>query len=136
MEDGSASRQRAGQALLGFLLVLSGPIVYGLLIDQPFLRSTGAAAFTLIGAGALLGVLAARRDRRSSIRILCAVDLIALPLAMVLFFTLSALPDSPTFGELGVAPDFTLTDHRGQSVSLHEARAIGPVLLVFFRGSW
>lgn len=34
------------------------------------------------------------------------------------------------------APDFTVTDHRGQTVSLEALRASGPVLLLFYRGHW
>ena len=35
-----------------------------------------------------------------------------------------------------VAPDFTLEDQRGRKVSLSEARAKQPVVLVFYRGYW
>jgi cytochrome oxidase Cu insertion factor (SCO1/SenC/PrrC family) len=34
------------------------------------------------------------------------------------------------------APDFTLEDQRGRKVTLSEARARGPVVLVFYRGYW
>jgi cytochrome oxidase Cu insertion factor (SCO1/SenC/PrrC family) len=34
------------------------------------------------------------------------------------------------------APDFTLDDQRGRKVTLSEARAKGPVVLVFYRGYW
>ena len=136
MHEKPAFQRRAAWALVGLLLVLSGPVAYALLIDQPFMRSTGAPAFVLIGAGAFLGGLAARRDRRTSVRILGGIDVFTLPLAVVLFFFLGGLPEAPRFAELDVAPDFTLKDHRGQTVSLHEARAAGPVLLVFFRGFW
>ena len=121
---------------MGLLLVLSGPAVYLLLIDQPFMRSTGAPGFALIGAGALIGLVAARRDRRAWVRILGGIDLIALVLVAGSFFALAALPAAPTFAELETAPDFSLTDHRGQLVSLREVREGGPVLLFFFRGFW
>ncbi len=65
MTERTASRPSEGWALLGLLLVLSGPAAYLLLIDQPFMRSTGAPGFALIGAGALIGLVAARRDRRA-----------------------------------------------------------------------
>jgi len=35
-----------------------------------------------------------------------------------------------------IAPDFTLTDQEGRKVTLSEARRIGPVVLVFYRGYW
>lgn len=34
------------------------------------------------------------------------------------------------------APDFTLEDQRGRKVALSDARAKGPVVLVFYRGYW
>ena len=60
----------------------------------------------------------------------------ALPLAVVMFFGLAALPEAPRFSELEVAPDFALLDHRGQTVSLHGALEAGPLLMVFYRGFW
>ncbi len=34
------------------------------------------------------------------------------------------------------APDFTLNDYQGRSVSLSEKLASGPVVLGFYRGGW
>ena len=34
------------------------------------------------------------------------------------------------------APDFTLEDQRGRRVTLSEASAKGPVVVVFYRGYW
>lgn len=34
------------------------------------------------------------------------------------------------------APDFTLPDYRGRSVSLSERLSNGPVVLGFYRGGW
>ena len=81
MTERTPSRQCGGWALLGLLLVLSGPPAYLLLIDQPFMRSTGAPGFALIVAGTLVGVTAARRDRRAWVRTLggCAGPAILAP---------------------------------------------------------
>ncbi|GAC1405980.1 MAG: hypothetical protein NVSMB56_20060 [Pyrinomonadaceae bacterium] len=35
-----------------------------------------------------------------------------------------------------VAPDFTLEDENGKSVTLSSARGQSPVVLVFYRGYW
>lgn len=35
-----------------------------------------------------------------------------------------------------VAPDFTLQDQNGQTVTLSDARGKSPVVLVFYRGYW
>lgn len=46
-----------------------------------------------------------------------------------------AMPDPGVkVGE--TAPDFALPDADGQSVSLHERLAQGPVVLIFYRGGW
>lgn len=52
-------------------------------------------------------------------------------------------PQSPVGGVRGtpigigdIAPDFALTDQAGRKVTLSEARRIGPVVLVFYRGYW
>ena len=39
-------------------------------------------------------------------------------------------------GEGRQAPDFTLTDSRGESVQLHAQLQRGPTILSFFRGDW
>mgnify|MGYP006308019235 CR=1 FL=1 len=35
-----------------------------------------------------------------------------------------------------IAPDFTLTDYQGRTVSLSESLSEGPVVLGFYRGGW
>ncbi|MBE7507729.1 MAG: redoxin domain-containing protein [Planctomycetia bacterium] len=49
---------------------------------------------------------------------------------------MAAVPESPKFEGLKTAPDFTLKDENNNAVSLADARARGPVLLVFYRGFW
>ena len=34
------------------------------------------------------------------------------------------------------APDFTLSDHNGNKVTLSESKGKSPVVLVFYRGYW
>ncbi len=34
------------------------------------------------------------------------------------------------------APDSTLSDHRGETITLTDARGKSPVVLVFYRGYW
>ena len=49
--------------------------------------------------------------------------------------TASKLADqAPVVGE--TAPDFTLPNANGKPVSLDEALARGPVVVVFYRGTW
>ena len=52
------------------------------------------------------------------------------------FFFWSVLPRGETFAVGQPAPDFTLSDHTGAQVHLAAELQRGPVLLVFYRGSW
>ncbi len=123
-------------AVISLLLVVAGPILYGLLFNLPLMRATGAPALAMISAGAAAGIVAIRRDRRAWVRVVCGVDIAALPAALYLFFGLAALPDAGALTQLDIAPDFTLPDHMGEEVVLHDLLAEGPVMLVFYRGHW
>ncbi len=125
-----------GWAIAGLLLVLGGPVAYGLLFELPLMRVTGAPAFAMLAAGAAAGIVAAWRDRRGWVRMLCGVDLAALMVGLYLFFGFAALPVTSAAAQLDTAPDFTLLDHTGELVALEGALAQGPVLLVFYRGHW
>lgn len=41
-----------------------------------------------------------------------------------------------TGGQDAVMPELNGIDHRGQPFSLSEARARGPVVVIFYRGHW
>jgi len=100
-------------------------------------RSTGLPAFVLMGLGAGLGILAAKRDRRVWVRLIGVLNLGLLGLFAVGFFWLAALPlPADPAAALTTAPDFTLRDQRNRLVSLRDETAKGPVLLVFYRGHW
>jgi len=126
--------RRLGLALFGLFLCLSGPIAWAQLLDQPWLRSSGAPAWALMATGVLCGLLACA-DRRWFIRALAALDVLLLALFAWLFFGFAALPATPA-EELASAPDFTLPDHAGRPVTLSQRLGGGPILLVFYRGHW
>jgi hypothetical protein len=131
----AATERRLGLALFGLFLCLSGPIAWAQLLDQPWLRSSGAPAWALMAAGVLCGWLAARADRRWFVRGLAALDTLLLALFAWLFFGFAALPATPAEA-LPSAPDFTLPDHEGRPVTLSQRLGGGPILLVFYRGHW
>lgn len=120
----------------GLLLVILGPVAYMLLIDIPWLRSSGIAAFVLMGAGTILAVRAALMDRRLRCRSLAVLSLLITATWLVGFFILARIPQAPDFAALQSAPDFTLPDEEGRPVSMKAAVSEGPVLLVFYRGFW
>ncbi|HUU82424.1 MAG TPA: hypothetical protein VM243_02865 [Phycisphaerae bacterium] len=134
--EAAAPRRSTGWAVVGVVLVLLGPIAYGLLLGVPLMRATGAPAFAFMAAGAAAGLVAAWRDRRIWVRGLCVLDVLLLLAFVWVMFGLFALPQAEGVAEITVAPDFTLPDHTGQPVTLSAARASGPVLLVFYRGHW
>jgi cytochrome oxidase Cu insertion factor (SCO1/SenC/PrrC family) len=89
-----------------------------------------------MAAGSAAGVVAARRDTRAWIHGLGVLNVALLLGFVVALFVAFDLPQPAGVTELTLAPDFTLPDHRGQPVTLSEAWAQGPVLLVFYRGFW
>ena len=125
-------------AVLALLVTLSGPAVYYFLLhDDPWLRATGLPSFAVMALGIVLGFVAVRRRRTLSARLLFGTDVSLAVLWAVVFFVLLRLPPpAADFERLAEAPDFMLPDHDGRPVALREARAKGPVLLVFYRGHW
>jgi len=62
-----------------------------------------------------------------------------LPAALLLILALAAMTSAAAaeLPESGAeVPDFTLTSLDGESRTLSDRRAEGPVVLVFFRGVW
>lgn len=145
-----AQLKRNHAAGLGLAIGLAGVISYflwvafGLSSAAPAMREMPLPSLALWGAGMVLSALAVKRALgpspayrgRMLAPLLGAVNLLA-GLGFVWFLTLgSALPAadrSPSVGER--APDFSLSDHRGEAVSLAALRGRN-VLLVFYRGHW
>jgi hypothetical protein len=130
------SARRLPLALLGVLLCLAAPFAWALALNVPWLRSTGAPAWLLLGTGALLGLAAARADRRRIVRVLAWVDTGLLLVFGWLFFGFAALHPQAAAEDMARAPDFTLPDDDGRPVTLSKELSHGPVLLVFYRGHW
>ena len=68
---------------------------------------------------------------------------VLLKITMLISIILCANSYSPTYGQQNgpisigeVAPDFTLEDQNGRTVTLSDARGKSPVVLVFYRGYW
>jgi hypothetical protein len=133
---GDRSARRGAQALLAAFLCLAALPAWYATIDQPWLRSTGSAAWFLLGAGVAIGLHAGRIDRRAWVRILAGLDVLALAGFAWLFFGVARLPNRGTALELERAPDFELASSAGGTVRLSDELARGPVHLVFFRGPW
>lgn len=125
-------------AILGLLITLVGGVSYYFLLEVPWIRQTGWPNIAVMLVGLALGVAAAWKARRKlTVGLVVGQALfIALFVASLTVFT--ALPEAQRAADAssGQAPDFTLPDHTGNPVSLKDALARGPVLLVFYRGFW
>ena len=126
----------SGLAVAGLGLMFAGPLAYALLIDNPAMRSSGAVAVGVMAAGGVLTLSALWRDRRTAVRILGAFNLALLAAFVYAFYIGASLPAPSAAVTVETAPDFTVADHTGTPISLREAHARGPVLLVFYRGHW
>ena len=129
----TSTTRRGSWALLSLVVLALAPLSWFWTIDQPFLRATGATAWVLLAVALVLALSAARHDRRLWVRGIAAAQFAAALAFLWLFFGLSRLPHA-TASELARAPDFTLPDQDGRTVTLSAELARGPVVLVFFRG--
>lgn len=125
-----------GRALVALLLTLAGPVVYMLLLDNARMRASGAPAFGLMSAGAVLGISGFLYDRRWWVGLLGALNVLFLAFFFYGFYWLMALPPSEPLALGATAPEFVLPDQNGRPVALAAYRDAGPVLLVFYRGHW
>lgn len=120
---------------IALLLTILGPFVYGSLLEQATLRSTGAIAWLLMAAGLGLGVYCVIRAPRRLTGVLAGIEAVLVGLFVFAFFFLLAVPKG-TGAPLTQAPDFTLPDQEGRPFTLSAELAKGPVLLIFYRGHW
>lgn len=133
MNEAPRPPRRLALAIAGFVLVVAAPFIYGALIANPVTARTGWPMFAAMLAGIALAVLAARRDARRRTRAVAVFSaLVALGWTWLFFGGMRVPAATP----LVRAPDFTLADPSGRSVTLSQVTARGPVLLVFYRGFW
>jgi hypothetical protein len=129
-------RSRARRAWIGFALCLLAPIAWLATLDIPILRSTGAAAWTLIGVECVLTGSAVAVDRRAWMIVLFTIQCSFVAFFGWASFGFARLPEVTRAREVERIADFRLSDERGRMVVLSEELRRGPVLLVFFRGHW
>jgi len=120
--------------LFSLVLFVLGPISWFGTIDAADLRASGATVWACYVSGLYLGATAAWKDRRRWVRLVFVGELLFVGLSLWMFFGLARLPAASARPER--APDFTLTDAHGASVTLSTELARGPVLLFFTRGHW
>ena len=127
-------RRATAWVWLALALVIAAPVVYFPLMDDATVRRTAWPTWSLLVAGAALGLWAARRDARRFPKVLAGLELAFVAFALVAFLGFARLPAASAPQPL--ARDFSLPDPGEQAVSLYEKLERGPVLLVFYRGFW
>lgn len=119
--------------VFSLVLFVLGPISWFGTIDNAELRATGATVWSCFASALYLGGTAAWKDRRRWVRVVFAVELAFVALALWMFFGMTKLPQGE---QVARAADFTLPDQDGTPVTLSQELARGPVLLFFTRGHW
>jgi len=129
----STPPRRTARALLSVALLVIAPFTWWWTIDVPLLRATALSVWALLAVALFLALGAARSDRRRWV-----VGVAVLEGAFVLFslWAFWFAQRVPAGHPPQRAPDFTLGDQDGRTVTLSAELARGPVLLVFFRGHW
>ena len=122
------------RVLFSLVLFVLGPISWFGTVDTPDLRASGATVWACYVSALYLGATAAWKDKRRWVRVVFAGELLFVVLSLWLFFGFARLPEAAARPER--APDFTLVDQDGVSVTLASELARGPVLLFFTRGHW
>ncbi len=125
---------------IGLLLCLAAPVAWIATLDQPFLRRTGLAAFVLCALGLALLWQGKTKDGRKRSSVMLGLGAAVTLLLVLGGFVLTRLP-AAGFSQRFASQDakaqaFELPDQTGQSVALSGVLEKGPVLLVFYRGSW
>ena len=134
-ESRTPKKQRGKLALLSVVLLLLAPLSWAWTIDSPFWRKTGLSAWLLLALALGCAWTAARVDRRLWVRAILGLQVAALALFVVAEVFVNRLPE-PRQAMLARAPEFSLVDPVGETITLSGELAKGPVLLVFFRGHW
>jgi Na+/proline symporter len=118
------------------LLSFGGAGLYYGLLGNAFARTSGVPAFPIMLVGVVFAIMAVARRPGilSGLTVLVSGGLSGL-LGFFLFgYHLPAGQSVASVG--GLAPDFALASHDGQTVRLSDFRGKGPLLLVFYRGFW
>lgn len=134
---GAATRSATWPLVVSILIAVAGLPAYTLLLDVPWLRSTGIVAYALAAFGLILAIIFGRGARGKLGRIAIGANAFVLAFCFFVFFQLLSVPaPAAVADQLRVAPDFTAPNQESRPVSLAATLRQGPALLVFYRGHW
>ena len=128
---------RYGPALLSVLVSLGAIAGYFAFLRVPTVRNHPALYLVAFALATVIAAAASWRAARWPNLVALAVSAVLLVLGGYFNFVLARVPATATALKIGEpAPDFTLADATGASVSLASFRDRTPVVLVFYRGYW
>jgi len=124
-------------ALLSVLLSLGAIVGYVAFLRMPAVRNHPELYLVAFALATLIAAAASWRAARWPNIVALALSAVLLVLGGYFNFVLARVPATATALKIGEpAPDFTLADATGASVSLASFRDRTPVVLVFYRGYW
>ena len=128
---------RYGPALLSILVSLGAIAGYVAFLRVPTVRNHPELYLVAFALATLIAAAASWRAARWPNVVALALSAVLLVLGGYFNFVLARVPATATALKIGEpAPDFTLPDATGASVSLASFRDRTPVVLVFYRGYW
>jgi len=124
-------------ALLSVLLSLGAIVGYVAFLRMPAVRNHPELYLVAFALATLIAAAASWRAARWPNVVALALSAVLLVLGGYFNFVLARVPATAIALKIGEpAPDFTLADATGASVSLASFRDRMPVVLVFYRGYW
>ena len=124
-------------ALQSVLLSLGAIVGYVAFLRMPVVRNHPELYLVAFALATLIAAAASWRAARWPNVVALALSAVLLVLGGYFNFVLARVPATATALKIGEpAPDFTLPDATGASVSLASFRDRTPVVLVFYRGYW
>jgi len=128
---------RYGPALLSILVSLGAIAGYVAFLRVPTVRNHPELYLVAFALATLIAAAASWRAARWPNLVALALSAVLLVLGGYFNFVLARVPATAIALKIGEpAPDFTLADATGASVSLASFRDRMPVVLVFYRGYW
>jgi hypothetical protein len=126
-----------GLVALSLGLAVGGIGAYVLLFRVAAVRNHPEGYVVALALATAVAAVALARTRRWYTWLGLGVTAILLVGSVFFNFVAARVPTTPTALKVGEpAPDFTLSDAAGRSVTLSDFRGKKPVVLVFYRGAW
>ena len=135
----TAVRSSVRLALLSLVIAFGAAAAYVMFLRVPMIRNHPEGYVIAFGIATVLPLIALWRDSRPRWPSWVAL-VVSGPLLVAgawFDFVRARVPDTPLAFRAGeAAPDFTLPDAAGRTVTLADYRGKKPVVVIFYRGYW